>query len=341
MDRGKLILILALLGLTTIKCNSKKEVTYTELSGRAMGTTYSIIVKSNDVTKESIDSLLLSFDNAFSTYNKASFISRFNNSVDTLEWFELSSDKSQWDELFIMSFSLNRELNGAFDPSAAPLFDYWGFGSGKRQELDSSYLDSLRMTCGMDNFEFDQLKIRKNHPSAKLNLNAIAKGYGVDVVSHFLRSKNAMDYMVEIGGEVRTLGFNPNGKKWTIGITKPSMDKSSNELYAIASFTDLSMATSGNYRNYFVEDGQIYGHTIDPRTGYSAKNKLLSATVFASDCATADACATAFMVMGLSETIDWLNDHEGVEAYLIYSEKGNEELKSYTTEGLYSVIKEK
>lgn len=340
MGRRELVFIL-LIVLGYFQCTPKSSNHFEYLVGNAMGTSYSIIVGNSDVSKEDIDDLLRKFDFVYSTYNKESFISRLNNSNDTSQWFSLKPEDSSWFELLPLAFEINNELNGAFDPSAAPLFDYWGFGNGDKQSINNIEIDSLLAICSMSNFEIIGDSIRKLDPLARLNLNAIAKGYGVDVVALYLKNKGVEDFMVEIGGEVRVSGLNPQQNNWTIGITKPSLKPDSKEMMVVAAFSNWSMATSGNYRNYFVDNGQIYGHTIDPRTGYSARNTILSATVFSEDCATADACATAFMVMGIEESIKWLNRNREVEAYLIYSENSDEEYKTFSTEGLYQIIKNK
>ena len=159
-----------------------------------------------------------------------------------------------------------------------------------------------------------------------LDCSAIAKGFGSDMVADMLRSKGINDFMVEIGGEIVLSGHNPKGKEWNIGISKPVDDSLSvnTELQTVIPITDIAMATSGNYRNFYVKDGRKYAHTIDPHTCMPVSHSLLSATVFAQDCATADALATSMMVMGLDSARALLSRHPEIQAYFIYQDsEGN------------------
>ena len=155
-----------------------------------------------------------------------------------------------------------------------------------------------------------------------LDFSAVAKGYGVDVVARLLERRGISNFMVEIGGEVTTKGINPQRLPWKIGVTKPTEDPlaEGGELQTVLNVTDKSMATSGNYRNFYVKGGKKYAHTIDPRTGYPVQHSLLSATVLAGDCAIADAYATSFMVMGMEGAKRILEKEKNLMAYLIYSD---------------------
>ena len=178
-----------------------------------------------------------------------------------------------------------------------------------------------RNLIGFEKVKLEDNKIIKQSPQIKLDCSAIAKGYGVDAVGKYLETKGINDYMVEIGGEIRCRGCNPNGIRWRIGITNPQDDISGkqSEIEQVLELTDISLATSGNYRNYYIKDNQKYAHTIDPRTGYPVQHNILSSTVLASDCATADAYATAFMVSGLDSAIQVLNNNPDINAFFIYS----------------------
>ena len=174
-----------------------------------------------------------------------------------------------------------------------------------------------------------------------LDCSAIAKGYGVDAVARFLRSRDVQNFMVEVGGEVVTCGVNPQRLPWRVGVVKPSEDSLStgHELQTILNVTDKAMATSGNYRNFYYKDGKRYAHTIDPKTGYPVQHSILSATVLASNCTIADAYATAFMVMGLEKAQHFLERHSELMAYLIY-DAGNGENAVWFSSSLRPKIEE-
>jgi thiamine biosynthesis lipoprotein len=207
-------------------------------------------------------------------------------------------------EVYLLAQKVNQDTDGAFDISVAPLVNAWGFGFKHQQMPTPEQVDSL-------------LKIRD-----QMDFSAIAKGFGCDVVARFLSSKGIRNYMVEIGGEVVVSGTNPQGKPWQIGVTKPVDDTLNveGELQTVLALTDKALATSGNYRNFYYQGGRKVAHTIDPRTGYPVQHSLLSATVLADDCATADAYATSFMVLGLDSARMVLDRHPELMAYLIYSD---------------------
>ena len=173
-----------------------------------------------------------------------------------------------------------------------------------------------------------------------LNCSAIAKGYAVDVIAQLLDRNGVRNYLVDIGGEIVAKGRNSRDGLWRIGVNKPVDDSLSinQELQTILQLTDRGMATSGNYRNFYYRDGKKYAHTIDPRTGYPVEHNLLSATVIAKDCMTADAVATAFMVMGLDETRAYIKKHPEIDVYLIYSDEDGQ-LKTFYSEGMWNYIR--
>ena len=196
-------------------------------------------------------------------------------------------------------------------------------------------VDSLLEITGYEKAWLNEGRVMKNDPRIQLSCSAIAKGYAVDVIANFLRSKKVKNFLVDIGGEIVAKGKNSRDGLWRIGINKPVDDSLSvnQEIQTILQLTDIGMATSGNYRNFYYKDGQKYAHTIDPRTGYPVQHSILSATVIAEDCMTADAYATAFMVMGLKEAEAFTKKHPNMDAYFIYSDE-NGALKSYFTEGM-------
>ena len=201
-------------------------------------------------------------------------------------------------------------------------------------------MDSILQFVGFDLIELKGNKIKKKDKRACLDFNAFAQGYSVDVVSEFLNSKGISSYLVEIGGEVFAKGRKTNGEKWSVGIEKPIDNKETeNPINAIVSLENCAIASSGNYRKFFVEEGIKYAHHIDPKTGFPAKNTLLSASVFADQCITSDAYATGILVMGLEKAKVFLSEHKELRVYLIYSDD-NGNYKTYESESLKEIIKE-
>ena len=291
----------------------KNEPPYHTDRGFIFGTYYNICYKSKENLQHKIDSTLKSVDNSLSPFNKRSVITAINENRDTIV-------DAQFSEVFALAQEISNATDGAFDITVAPLVNAWGFGFKQGITVDSITVDSLLQYVGYKSVELTYNKVIKLHPQTMLDCSAIAKGYGCDRVARMLESYGVKDYMVEIGGEVVSKGKNNKSKQWSIGISKPTDDKSGtiNELQEILHISGKSVATSGNYRNYRYEDGRKLSHTIDPRTGYPVAHTLLSATVIANDCATADAYATAFMVIGIEKAIEICKQKE-IDAYFIYS----------------------
>lgn len=291
----------------------KNEPPYHTDRGFIFGTYYNICYKSKDNLQQKIDSTLKSVDNSLSPFNKRSVITAINENRDT-------TPDAHFIEVFTLAQEISATTNGAFDITVAPLVNAWGFGFKQGTIVNSLTVDSLLQFVGYKSIRLSDNKIIKQQPQTMLDCSAIAKGYGCDRVARMLESYGIEDYMVEIGGEVVAKGKNDKSKQWSIGISKPTEDKSGtiNELQEILRISGKSVATSGNYRNYRYEDGRKLSHTIDPRTGYPVAHTLLSATVIANDCATADAYATAFMVMGIDKAMEICKD-KGIDAYFIYS----------------------
>lgn len=281
----------------------------------------------------SIDQLLKDFNQALSTYIPNSEISRFNKSEDQIQFESdfffpvLSESQSVW-----------QKSNGAFDPTIKPLLTFWGFDGKEQPKKDTTKLDSVRAIVGFSLIQFDQEKVSKQHPNTQLDFGAIAKGYAVDLVGDLLASKGIDNFFVEIGGEVVTKGINAKGVPWTLAIRDPRYKSTGNNRQAIIAFSGKGMATSGNYENYYEEDGKKYVHTINPITGLAKPSNLLSATVISDRCMTADAWATAFMVMGLEKTQQKLTELPEIDAYLVFDNNGN--LESYMTEGFKNYLLE-
>ena len=316
-------------------CSSPRQGSWIRISGFTQGTTYHITYLDTDSTvyQEEIDSVLQDFDMSLSTYIPESVISGINRGVEGVSP----------DPAFIRCFNAAREVfeqsGGAFDISIAPIVNAWGFGFTEQAAVDSLMIDSLLQFVGMDKIILQEGKIRKSLEEVMLDMNAIAQGFSVDVVAGFLESVGIRNYLVEIGGELRTRGFNPDGAAWRVGIDKPleGNQLAGLELEAIISLTDRSLATSGNYRRFYEKDGIKYSHTIDPATGYPVQHGLLSATVLCRECMYADAYATAFMVMGTEKSKAFLDSHPELDAFLIYNNEKGEYLV-WATPGLEKIL---
>lgn len=311
----------------------KKQPPFRTDEGFVFGTVYKITYQSENSLKSEIEAELKKVDHSLSPFNPHSVITHINH-----------NEEVTLDTLFTHVFNLARkvseETDGAFDITVAPLVNAWGFGFKKSITLDSLTVDSLKQFIGYRKIELlNNEKIAKSDKRIMLDCSAIAKGFGVDVVGRLLSNKGIKNYMIDIGGEVVVHGKNPKMKKWRIGINKPIDDSLSvnQELQTILEISDVGMATSGNYRNFYYKGGKKYSHTIDPRTGYPVQHSILSSTVIAQDCATADAYATAFMVMGLDDAKAFCAKHPELEAYFICSGKeGKYEI--FFTEGMKKYI---
>lgn len=326
LSAGKLIfLIFLIIGTVYILRNQKP---YLNNRGEVFGTYYSITYQSDVELHKEIKDELAKVNASLSPFNKNSIITAVNNNEDAVP-----------DSMFVTVFSLAQEISvktgGAFDITVAPLVNAWGFGFKKGVPVDSTAIDSLRSLVGYKNVSLVDGKVIKQNPGTMLDCSAIAKGYGCDVVASMFDRHGIENYMVEIGGEVVAKGRNANGNKWSIGINKPIDDPaaSNKELFGVVKLDGKGMATSGNYRNFRYENGKKVAHTIDPRTGYPVEHSLLSATVIADDCATADAYATSFMVMGLENAMEICSKEKGIDAYFIYADEDGT-LKTAESEGM-------
>ena len=264
-----------------------------------------------------VDDLLEEINDQMSTYREDSELSRFNRH-DSTEWFPVSSETEY---TVALALSIAADSDGAFDPTVGPLVRLWGFGPGPRTSdvpSDEVVAEALsRVGYDMVETRDDPPALRKLDPGVELDLSAIAKGFGVDRVAESLREGGVADFMVEIGGEVRVSGERPDGSGWRIGVEAPASDE--RRAGWALSLTDSSLATSGDYRNYFEVDGQRYSHTIDPRTGRPVTHRLASVTIVADDCATADAWATTLMVLGPEAGLRWAEERE-IAAWLLTHE---------------------
>lgn len=324
---------LLLFGTILILTRQNRPIPYQNNKGFVFGTIYNITYQSHEDLQQAIDSTLKVFDASLSPFNPSSIITHINQNkpvlVDTL-----------FANVFHRSMEISKETEGAFDITIAPLVNAWGFGFKKGEFPDSLMIDSLLEFTDYRKITLStEHTIIKEDPRIMLTCSAIAKGYAVDIVAELLRKKGIENFMVDIGGEVFVKGVNPKKERWRIGINKPVEDSlgTNQELQTILHIQDVGIATSGNYRNYYYKDGKKYAHTIDPRTGYPVQHSLLSATVIAKDCMSADAYATAFMVMGLEKAEQLANNHPDIEAYFIYTDENNR-LQTYHTQGLNAYL---
>ena len=329
--------ILLLLLLAVSSCSENDAPTYRKMEGSAFGTTFHITLNSGDASigKKQIDSLIQTVNRSLSTYMPESDISRINRG-DTSVIVD-----SYFIEVFQKSGKIHADSEGAFDPTIGIMVNAWGFGPGEGvPNLDQKKVDSLMESVGFEKLKLEQGRLIRPHSQNYLDFNAIAKGYGVDVIGRFLESRGVTDYLVEVGGEIRARGKNDKGLPWKVAIEEPNFD-GSRSFQTIIELRDESIATSGNYRKFKVDSitGEKYAHTIDSRTGYPSKSDLLSASVIGSmDCADADGYATAFMAMGSDRAVAFLKNHREMKAFLIYAEKGGE-IRTYKTENLNLVGK--
>ena len=296
----------------------QQSMPYQHNEGFVFGTSYHITYQCDSDLHRSIQAELQKVDNSLSPFNERSIITAVNQNR------KVTTDK-MFQEVFQKAMEISRETGGAFDITVAPLVNAWGFGFKSGKHPSPRQVDSLLLLVGYEKVSMKGGQVQKQNPQTMLDCSAIAKGYGADVVARLLRSRDVTNFMVEVGGEIVTSGVNAKRLPWKIGVTKPTDDSlsTSNELQTVLNVTDKAMATSGNYRNFYYKGGKKYAHTIDPKTGYPVQHSLLSATVLASDCATADAYATSFMVLGIEKARSVLERHPELMAYFIYSdEKG-------------------
>lgn len=316
----------------------RETATYENFAGFAQGTTYSMVFENNgrlnpQDLQSDVEKILREFDLSLSLYVDSSVLSRVNRN-------EVLVVDDYFREAFRISAVISEMTDGAFDITVGPLVRAWGFGPEESRNFSESKRDSLLKLVGMDKVKIENGRVIKAIPGINLDFNAIAQGYSVDVICDYFSSRGIKSFLVEIGGEVRVKG-DKQGVLWRIGIDRPEDNNNlpGNDLQAVISLKDRSLATSGNYRKFYIENGIKYSHTIDPRTGYPARNQLLSATIIATDCATADGIATACMVIGKDKAIEFLGFHPEFDAFLVFSDdSGN--YQTWSTENLKRYISE-
>ncbi len=325
------ILLFTLVIFLLISC---EKTDFYKIEGETQGTTYHMIFEGEQKNlKFSVDSILRAFDMSLSTYEPNSIISKINkgNKVELDEYFK---------QMFYKAKEVTEKSDGAFDITVGPLINAYGFGYGKAKSvIDSSLIDSLLCYVGMDKVKIENNYLVKDNMNIKLSGNAIAQGQAVDVITKYFDKIGIKNYMVEIGGELKVKGLK-YGTKWRVGIDKPieGSNIAGQELQSILAITNIAMATSGNYRKFYVKDGKKYSHSIDPKTGYPSCQNLLSATILAEDCMSADAYATACMVSGLEKSIEMIEADPKLDAYFVYSDKSTGEMKVYFSKAVGDMI---
>lgn len=317
--------------LLLVSCKKNNSNLYT-LKGNAIGTTFSIkYISKNKIPNISIkiDSTINAVNQSISSYLPNSIISKINKGDTTVVVDNI------FKEVYLKSKRIVKETNGEFDPTIGILVNAWGFGPEKKIEnLNATKIKALMQLVGFNKVKLKNNKIHKTHPAIYFDFNAIGKGYLIDAISNLFEKENIANYLVEIGGEIKAKGVNQKNKFWRVAIESPNTDMS-RTLIATTSLQNESMASSGNYRKFKInEKGEKYVHTINTKTGYATPSNLISASVIGNkDCADIDAYATAFMAMGLEKTKLFLEKHSNLKAFLIFSDK-NGTLQTYKTENL-------
>lgn len=350
--RHKGLIWFVILSSLLISCNSKEEKQekkekWHEIAGETQGTTYQIILNDLDrkISKQAIDSILHNFDLSLSTYIDNSVVSIINASEDSIHVMDSSR---YFAKCYIMSRKIYELTDGAFDPSVYPLVKAWGFYGDELWVQSDANVSEILTSVGFEDqkhhelnavniYELEFLKYNNNF---KLDFNAIAQGLSVDVLADYLDEHGIKNYFIEIGGEIKVKGKNTKNGLWRIGVDSPNQEDGKRIIENIVNISDKAIATSGNYRKFYLKDGVKYAHTINPKTGKPVQHSLLSASVIANSCAEADAYATAFMVMGVEKSMQFVKDHPelNLEIYLLHDE-GNGEVQRSMSPGFQKYLK--
>lgn len=308
-----MLALAATMALVLTSCQQPmQKITF---QGDAQGTYYSVTYfdAGGRNFQPQVDSLLKAFDQSLSLWVDNSLLSRINRR-DTLVLAD-----SLFARVFRRSMEISRLTGGAFDVTVGPLVKAWGFSFKGKITLDSARVDSLRQLVDYRTVQLSEGHVVFADERMQLDFNAIAQGYSVDLIGELLASNGIHSYLVDVGGEVLAKGFKPTGEAWVVGIEKPTDDPDNPErpIETTLSVTDRAVATSGSYRKFYIENGIRRSHAIDPSTGYPVTHNTLSVTVVANDAITADALATAFMVMGSEKALAFLSGHPGYDAWFI------------------------
>lgn len=321
-------------GFVGMSCTQQKQ--YFVESGSVFHTLYQVKYEAPALLTEKIDAELQAFNLSLNPFNPNSLLAKVNRNedVEVDEWFVTVFNKAM--EVSVRS-------DGMFDVTAAPLINLWGFGFEKADSISPEIIDSIKTFVGYQKVRLENKRVVKDDPRIQLNFSAIAKGYASDVIAALLERENIENYMIIIGGEITAQGKNPRGICWTFGIEKPKDETTGLtdvEVEDTVRFCKKSgMATSGNYRNYYIKDGKKYTHTIDPHTGYMSQQSILSATIIAPDCMTADAYATAFMAMGVEAACQMAEKIPEIEYFIIYNDESDNTYQTRTSAGMKQLLK--
>ncbi len=320
--------------LLALACG-RREGHFLHLTGQAQGTTFSI--RYEDTVQRDfsapVDSLFRLIDHSMSLWDTSSIITAMNRNLP-----DARADE-HFTRVFKRAMEISVQTAGAFDITVGPLVRAWGFSIKKNlPPPDAVAVDSLRRLVGYQKVSLSaDGQLQKADSAMQVDVNAIAQGYTVDLLAAFLSSRGINNYMVEVGGEVRTAGHNDRGQPWQIGIDKPiSKPEEGRPLQVLLGLSNKSLATSGSYRKFVERNGKRYSHAIDPKTGYPVQHTLLSVSVLADDCATADAYATAFLVMGLDKAME-MAKQQNLDIYCVYHIAGDS-LGVSSTPGFDTII---
>lgn len=306
------------------------ELSIQRFAGLTMGSTYSIayVDKQEHLgLQRKVENLFEDFSKKLSTYDSTSLLSSFNKSTA----FSVAKTERYFIDMLYISKRIYEESDGYFNPAIKPLVNYWGFGYDKKkpiENINAKEIDSLLQLIDFSSLiiteSTDSIHIKKGIPNLQLEYNAIAPGYAADLVAELLEENGIENYLIEVGGELLAKGTLMNNKPWKIGVNVPLEDAKISDFQAIAELKNTALGTSGNYRSYYKKDGKKYVHTINPKTGYTEQNSLLSISIFAPTCAESDAYATACLVKGKDASLEFLEKMPHIGAYLIFINDKNE-----------------
>ncbi len=345
--RCQMLLLLACLG----SCQPKQDAPriYQTIEGETMGTYYRITFGSSSANvpvKADFEAELRKLNLAVSTYVEQSIVSQFNRDPAGISEQDIADEvlREYFFDNVAIGYDLHARTDGYYDPTVMPLVNFWGFGYEPREErtrVQSGQIDSIMESVGLHKVTWDKkhpMRLQKYVPSTALDFSASAKGYAIDQIAHLLeQTYQISDYLVDVGGEARAAGVNGEGNIWRVGVNNPEAHAGISSYAFILELDHKSVATSGNYRNFYEVDGEIISHTMNPHTGFYEKNNLLSVSVIADECAYADGFATACMARGFQDAREMITLEPGLEALFIYLDETGLVLH-YMTEGLRDAI---
>ncbi|WP_158642771.1 FAD:protein FMN transferase [Chitinophaga japonensis] len=309
----------------------------TVCEGKAQGTYYIIKYLHTDTAtlQPRIDSIFNVIDQSLSLYRPGSLINRFNAGT------QVQMD-AHMQAVVTRALQVSKATGGAFDITVKPLVDAWGFGVVRPAWQGVPPADTLQQRLQRTGYHYLQVKgrrLRKRRPGVEIDCNGIAQGYTVDVLARFLEQQGIDNYLVDVGGELRARGHNDRRRTWSVGIERPATDQGNEPVPAVLPLQDRAIATSGNYRRFFDQGGTRFAHTIDPHSGQALHNNIISVTVIARDCITADGFDNALILMGVEKALAFIQSHPqyGLEAYFIYKDREGNTRERYT-EGFKQLI---